>query len=81
MPFGAVGAVYSWDRLGSAVQAIIAVLLLSIMGRYVDDLFTAEFCQLAWSARGCVIELVHLLGLSLSLGDKSPLPAEVMVAL
>lgn len=80
MPFGAVGAVYAWDHLGSAVQAIIADVLAIYMCRYVDDVFTAEFASLSWSARLQVLMLVELLGFTLC-PEKSPLPHEEMVAL
>ena len=41
MPFGAVAAVYAWNRLAAAVVRIIEYVLLVPVGRYVDDLFMA----------------------------------------
>ena len=42
MPFGAVSAVYAWDRLGGAVSRILRKLLLLPLDRYVDDLFWSD---------------------------------------
>ena len=75
MPFGAVAAVFAWDRIGVALQAIIAKVILVLLTRFVDDLFGAEFGQLAGAARSHVVEFVGLLGFSLS-PEKTPVPAE-----
>ena len=51
MPFGALAAVYAWDRLGAAIQHIIQGGLLIPILRYVDDLFTvlpAVISGIAW---------------------------------
>ena len=37
-PFGHVGAVYAWDRLGEALVAVLRDLLVLPIGRYVDDI-------------------------------------------
>ena len=37
-PFGAVAAVYAWERVGGAIVAILRSIGLPIF-RYVDDLF------------------------------------------
>ncbi len=41
-PFGASGSVYSWERVGHALRAIVAVLLLLPYCRYVDDWFALD---------------------------------------
>ncbi len=57
MPFGVVGAVYAWDRLGSAITAILFDLLLVPCIRYVDDLFWVTH-QLAGGSTMFVILVV-----------------------
>ena len=41
-PFGAVSSVHAWNRLGAAVQCILANLFLVVYARYVDDLFALD---------------------------------------
>ena len=41
-PFGATASVYSWERFGAAVRAILAELFLVVYLRFVDDLFGAD---------------------------------------
>ena len=41
-PFGALGSVYAWDRLGGAVQLILAELFLIPYARYMNDLLGAD---------------------------------------
>ena len=74
MPFGAIGAVYAWDRLASAVTQCLAAFLLVPMLRYVDDLFAVMPASLAGSAYAALHECVALLGLVLD-PEKSPAPA------
>ena len=80
MPFGAVGAVYAWDRIGEALQAIICRYLLIALQRYVDDFFGVDFHSCARQARMFLLELFQLLGISLAV-DKTPLPAFSMPVL
>jgi hypothetical protein len=40
-PFGAVGSVWAWERLGLALQLILGRLFGLCIPRYVDDLFRA----------------------------------------
>ena len=75
MPFGAVGAVYAWDRLGSAITAILIDLLLVPCIRYVDDLFWADLEESSLDCRSMVMEIVSLLGFTLE-PDKTPLPSD-----
>ena len=75
MPFGAVGAVYAWDRLGSAVAAVLRSFFLVPVSRYVDDLFWAESSDTAHESRDLVMEVVHELGLTIEV-SKTPMPAK-----
>ena len=75
MPFGAVGAVYAWDRVGSAVAAILRSFFLVPVSRYVDDLFWAEQSETSQEARELVIEAIHLLGLTVEV-SKTPSPSK-----
>ncbi len=75
MPFGAVGAVYAWDRLGSAITAILIDHLLVPCIRYVDDLFWVDFEETSLECREMVMEIVGLLGFTLE-PDKTPLPSD-----
>ena len=65
MPFGAIGAVYAWDRLASLVTAILRRLFSLPVIRYVDDLFLLFPAAAASEARGVLVEVVTLLGLVL----------------
>ena len=75
MPFGAVAAVYAWDRLGEAIVRIIEHILIVAVGRYVDDLFMADFAETSEELRSLLLELVGLLGLTLE-ETKTPAPGE-----
>ncbi|CAE8619818.1 unnamed protein product [Polarella glacialis] len=75
MPFGAVGAVYAWDRLGAAITAVLIDMFLVPCSRYVDDLFWAEFEESATECRETVIEVVSLLGFTLE-PSKTPAPSD-----
>ena len=74
MPFGAVAAVYAWDRLGSAISSILLELMDLPVNRYVDDLFWVDYQAIAQESRSIVLEVVSLLGLQLAV-DKTPAPA------
>ena len=74
MPFGAVAAVYAWDRLGSSIASIVLELLDIPVNRYVDDLFWVDFADIASESRDILLEVVSLLGLTLAV-DKTPAPA------
>ena len=80
MPFGAVAAVYAWDRLA----AVLCVILLECFDipviRYVDDLFFIDFHSLSQETRSMLLEIISLLGLTLDL-DKTPPPAPEQVLL
>ena len=74
MPFGAVAAVYAWDRLGAAARAIILHVLYIFMCRYVDDLFGCDYALLAETTRRYLLSLFSLLGLRLE-KSKTPHPS------
>ena len=71
MPFGAIGAVYAWDRIGSAVTQVLARLFWLPVLRYVDDLFLVVPADLAAGAYEALHSCVAALGLVLD-PDKSP---------
>ena len=71
MPFGAVGAVYSWDWVSESLVAIIRASFLIPALRYVDDLFFAELACVSSETRELLIEIVTLLGFVLA-PDKTP---------
>ena len=71
MPFGAVSAVYAWDRLGGALAAILQHFLVIPCSRYVDDLFWADYSASSEFGRTSALELVSLLGFTLA-KDKTP---------
>jgi hypothetical protein len=47
MPFGAIAAVYAWDRVGEAVVAILRRGLALPVSRYVDDLFWPDWASIS----------------------------------
>ena len=71
MPFGAVAAVYAWDRLGGAIQAILQRMFLIPCSRYVDDLFWADFSDCSDQGRQMALDVVSHLGFTLAV-DKTP---------
>ena len=79
-PFGAIGSVYAWDRLGEAFVRIARRRLLDVLLRYVDDLFFPELDVLAEGLRQRLLDLAGALGLTLDL-DKTPHPAASLPAL
>ena len=74
MPFGALAAVYAWDRLGAALQAILSRALTAPINRYVDDLFTISYNKGSDELREFIVEIIDLLGFTLD-WDKTPPPA------
>ena len=80
MPFGAVGAVYSWDRLGAFLAGVLTDLFDIPVSRYVDDLFTTDFEELAEETREIMLAVVDLLGFTLE-KEKTPPPAVEMEVL
>eukprot|EP00972_Heterocapsa_arctica_P112063 16429700-Heterocapsa_arctica.AAC.1 len=62
MPFGAVAAVYAWDRLGEAFNAILRKVFLFPASRYVDDLFVPVWATHAVESRKMLLEIINLFG-------------------
>ena len=86
MPFGAVAAVYAWDRGGNAVTAVLRHFLGAPLLRYVDDLFWAlqagkvpgrAECTFIRALRQFVIDVVGALGFALDLAN-TPDPLAVL---
>ena len=77
MPFGAVSAVYAWDRVGEAIVAILRRSFLLPVDRYVDDLFWIDWEPISSESRALLLELVHLIGFTLD-PEKSDIPAPKM---
>ena len=80
MPFGAVGAVYAWDRVADLITFILSVLLLLPLSRFVDDLFCCVPREGAGQCRLWMKEIVRLLGFVLD-DEKTPMPSSVQVIL
>ena len=59
MPFGAVAAVYAWDRMGAAVTAILRRLFCFPVLRYVDDLFSVDRPESVAHSLECLARLVR----------------------
>ena len=80
MPFGAVGAVYAWDRVGFVLTFILSILLLVPFSRFVDDIFAIVPSEDAVTIRMYMLEVVSLLGFVLEL-EKTPVPSPLQVIL
>eukprot|EP00971_Amphidinium_carterae_P221259 4392671-Amphidinium_carterae.1 len=63
MPFGAIGSVYAWHRMGCLLQLLVTVLCKAACGRYVDDFFGASRAGVTISGGKCLTALAHLLGI------------------
>ena len=74
MPFGAVAAVYGWDRVADALSHVLMIILTILVVRYVDDLFGACFALHAEELRDMIVELMAMCGFTLD-PEKTPLPA------
>jgi len=74
MPFGAVAAVYGWDRVADALSHVMMMILSIPVVRYVDDLFGACFALHAEELRDLIVELMAMCGFTLD-PEKTPLPA------
>ena len=80
MPFGAVGAVYAWDRLAELVVEVLRREFDLPVARYVDDIFFVDFAGTAGEARDIILRVVDAFGLCLEV-KKTPLPSVEMVVL
>ena len=68
LPFGAVGSVLGWHRVGSAMSSILTRLLLVPHGRYVDDYFGLDVPDVEYTGGRCADFLFRLVGLPLDGG-------------
>ena len=80
MPFGAVSAVYAWDRLGEAITAILRKVCLFPASRYVDDLFMPIWVSISGASREILLEVVSIFGAVLNPAKTLP-PSESMPVL
>lgn len=80
MPFGAVSAVYAWDRLGEALTAILREVFLFPASRYVDDLFMPTWASTSSSSRNILLQVIEIFGAVLS-PEKTPAPSRSMPVL
>ena len=80
LPFGAVAAVYGWERVGSALTGIIRQRIGIPFLRYVDDLFTALPPMLAQQARVSLEEILDCLGFALA-PEKTEGPSDSLTIL
>ena len=80
MPFGAVSAVYAWDRLGEAFTSILQRVFLFPVSRYVDDLFMPVWAEHSKESREILLEVISLFGAVLS-PEKTPAPCTSMPVL
>jgi hypothetical protein len=59
MPFGCMGSVHAWNRVGALLCHVGRVMLLIPLERYVDDLFSADRPECAEHAMRCFAEVVR----------------------
>ena len=65
MPFGSIGSVHGWDRIGSLLRHLGRRLLFIPLCRYVDDYFSVDREEVADHAMTCFARVVRaLLGAS-----------------
>jgi len=79
LPFGAIAAVYGWERVGAAITQVLRSMGLPVL-RYVDDLFLAVPVEAADAARYALVTVVAALGWTLE-PSKTLGPVETMVIL
>ena len=61
MPFGCVGSVHAWDRIGAFIAAVAAQLLHVPLLRYVDDYFTIDRAEYSEHCMYCFARIVRCL--------------------
>ena len=61
MPFGAVGSVWAWHRIGALIASVARKLLRLPVLRYVDDYFSIDAPGAVVHAMQCFARLVPLL--------------------
>ena len=80
LPFGAIQAVYAWDRVAAAITHIVRYFAVAPCSRYVDDLFGVTWSHGHGFMTDFIKWLVMKLGFRLA-EDKTPPASEVMVIL
>ena len=80
MPFGALGAVYSWDSLGDSMVWLFAHYLGLPLCRYVDDCFTVLYKEHSAEIRAHLLWFSNTLGIILD-PSKTPEPSTEMTIL
>ena len=80
MPFGAVSAVYAWDRLGEAITAILRKIFLFPASGYVDYIFMPVWASISGASRAILLEVVDVFGAVLR-PAKTPAPSGSMPVL
>ena len=80
LPFGAVAAVYGWERVGAALTGILKKKVGIPFFRYVDDLFTALPEKLAAQARKSLEDIIQACGFALAPG-KTEGPSAILTIL
>ena len=61
MPFGTIGAVHAWHRVGQMMWHIITTMLMIPHQRYVDDYFGVVRQSLVENTAKCVKEVIEVL--------------------
>ena len=71
MPFGTIGSVHGWHRIGQLLWHIITTLLKIPHGRYVDDFFGVERESLAEHTTVCIKTIIDtIMGTGTAAEDK-----------
>ena len=70
LPFGAVGSVLGWHRIGGSITTILARLLWVALGRYVDDFYGVDVDGVTLTGGMCMDFVCTVLGLPLD-ADKA----------
>ena len=81
MPFGSIGSVHGWDRIGSLFRHLGRRLLSIPLLRYVDDYFSVDTEELAAHAMTCFARVVRALLGAGAVGDSKLEAAMPLVVL
>ena len=72
MPFGSIGSVHAWDRIGALLRHIGRIVLRIPLMRYVDDFFSVARAEVAEHSMMCFARLVRAL-----LGEEAVAPRKL----
>lgn len=61
MPFGSIGSVHAWDRIGALLRHLGRKVLRILSLRYVDDFFSLARAEVAEHSMMCFARLVRAL--------------------